>query len=95
MNRKDKLAQALVTGAAPVKGFSRFGPGGVHLVFGHDMYTPCMVYYKGMSATLGCALHEGEVEGEGLDDKQIQWLGTFEEQADAHIDAVRGPDWKG
>lgn len=91
---REKFAAALVNQPKP-KGFSKFGPGGVRLVFGNDMYTPCMVYYKDGSATLHCALHEGEVEGHHLNERQATWLGSFSEAAEGHINAVRGDNWQG
>lgn len=89
-----KFANALLEGPKP-KGFSKFGPGGVRLVFGHDPYTPCMVYMGKWSATFGCAVDTGEVELEQLNAVQMNWLLSYETAADDHITAVRGPDWRG
>jgi hypothetical protein len=89
-----RFADALLQTQKP-KGFSRFGPGGIRLVFGNDPYTPCMVYLKDGSATYDCAIDEGSVEGNALTNKQFDWLIDFSNQADQHIAAVRGPDWKG
>lgn len=94
MSKAKRFANALLGETRP-KGFSKFGPGGLRLVFGDDIYTPCMVYLKDASATFHCALGEGAVEYESLSSGQVEWLSQFDDAATKHIGAVRGPDWKG
>ena len=75
-----------------MKGLSRFGPGGLHLVFDpEDPDTPCMVYLRDRSeegsATFWCALEEGEVEGYDLSSAQLEFLKGYEAEATAFDDA--------
>jgi hypothetical protein len=94
MKAAEKFSNALLGEGRP-KGFCKFGPGGLRLVFGHDPYTPCMVYLKDASATFDCAVGEGAVEHHSMTYAQTDWLLSFDEAASRHIDAVRGPNWKG
>ncbi len=48
-------------------GLSKFGPGGLRVVFNEDPDTPCMVYLYDASATFDCAEMEGEIEGYGVE----------------------------
>lgn len=73
-----------------MKGFSKFGVGGVRLVVDPtDDATPAMVYLKGASATFDCATGEGEVEGHELTQAQFDWLLTFQDQVDAAYEFAR------
>ncbi len=75
-----------------MKGLSKFGPGGIRLVFDpEDPDTPCMVYLRQgsdeASATFWCALEEGEVEGYDLSSAQLQFLRDRQDEATAFDDA--------
>ncbi len=75
-----------------MKGLSRFGPGGLHIVFDpQDPDTPCMVYLRDRSeeasATFFCALEVGEVEGYDLSDAQLAFLKEHAAAAEAFDDA--------
>lgn len=77
-----------------LKGMSKFGPGGLHLIFDpKDPYTPRRVSLGEASATFGCALDTGEVECERgerpLTKEQLRWLQNYETAADDFITAVR------
>lgn len=66
-----------------MKGMSKFGPGGIRVVFDpKDFDTPCMVYLKDASATFYCAQGEGYVEHIELTQEQFDFLTSLEEQAD-------------
>lgn len=77
-----------------MKGLSKFGPGGMHLVFDPaDPDTPCMVYLRQVipqaSATFWCAIEEGEIEGCELSEAQMTFLDSHATEAEAFDDAVR------
>jgi hypothetical protein len=81
--------------ATMAKGLSKFGPGGVRIVFDpKDPDTPCMVYLGKSSATFFCALDTGEMDcgaGPDLTQQQLDWLAGFETQAAEFALAVQGP----
>jgi hypothetical protein len=66
-----------------MKGKTTFGPGGVRVVFNpNDDDTPYMVYLKDASATLDCAVGEGEVEHHELTQEQFDFLNKIYDQAE-------------
>lgn len=79
-----------------MKGMSKFGPGGIQLVFNpRDLDTPCMVYYADASATFDFALGEaclvGYDENYDLTAAQINWLRSYEAAAEEFATAVKMP----